>query len=231
MKMRALHIALLSSALMMGACAGTGTLSSGAVQDDLYYSRSTKLSTASTAGSVQSEVSAEDMASYGSRVSNYNYATADDSHDFSAYENKTLLASSDEVDAEVAEDDGYWDGGFYGSDSDQSYAERLVKFYGPYPASSYYNTPFYVVARSSGDWNIYVENGYAYYVPTWSNPYYYDFYYGVGWNWRRHNWYWNYGWGYYDPWYSWYWGWDYPYYYGYYGHYWHHNYAWHHNVH
>ncbi len=255
---------IIGLAAIVQSCASVGMVGSGAMSDDLYYDGNSNLARASVVENPQSQVSQADVDSYDSRVrsynsnyyNNYNNSYDTDTRDFSAIQsyysggNKSAYDYGDSdstyvdnyygdeyADGEYV-DDGYWDGGFWGSESDQSYAERMIKFHGPFFGVSYYSTPFYYSARCSGDWNIYLSNGYAYYVPTWSNPFYDDFYYGLGfgWSWHNRHWSfgWNWGWGYYDPW--WYWGspwyysWGYhhrPYYYAW-GHPYHHGHGYYH---
>src|SRR5690554_5631145 len=148
----------------------------------------------------------------------------------------TLLYYNDET--------GYWVDGFQGSSMDRDYAERLVRFHSP-AVRIPYHSPFYseVVYYNHYDWNVYVDGGYAYAFPTWTNRWYdyyyynswhrpYNYYYGwnYGWNYPYSNWGFGFGWNYYSPYYA-YNHWGSPYYHGYYGHrpyynrYNHHHYA------
>ncbi|MCE2615957.1 hypothetical protein [Phocaeicola oris] len=135
---------------------------------------------------------------------------------------------------------GEWVNGFEGSQSDYDYAMRIVRFHHPrfaVPISS----PLYwdmIYMLPSWEWNVYVDDFYAYAFPTYTNRLWWDWRYNYGWGWGSpwyySSWYstpWHYGW--YDPWYyggwygSWYsgwyggwgsyWGWSSPYYYHYAG--------------
>ncbi|MCF0190072.1 MAG: hypothetical protein HUJ96_02295 [Marinilabiliaceae bacterium] len=238
------------AALSLSACANVGMVSSNALTDDLYYStRSKSVPVASASVSAGSLLNVQDIDSYDKRVSEYgrggmNYV--DSSRDFSDLQvsngvqgaNKSTSLQTDETNAEeivATEADGVWVDGFWGSDSDRSYAERMIRFHGPFTTVTYYS-PVFTHARYSGDWNIYVDNrGYAYFIPRWSNPWYDDYYYGYGWNWSWHHR--HLGWGYYYGWdygwdYAWghYYGWGYPYDYWYgWSPYYHHHHHHHHH--
>lgn len=222
-------------------CANMSYISSGALTDDLYYSGSSQLRTAQAQPAEQ--VQQSDVESYHNRASQYGgfyNQQQRDERDFSDIQQYYSQQGQQQTSANYAEsyadtlalaqqptDDGYWVDGFWGSSYDQSYAERMIRFHGPFTSVTYYS-PLFTSARYSGDWNIYMDNGYAYFVPTWTNPYYNDFYYGLGFDWRRAHSRWSFGWHYgynygwdlawgYDPWYY---GWSYPYYHNhYYGHY------------
>ena len=129
----------------------------------------------------------------------------------SIIETDTLLYTNDET--------GYWVDGFEGSDMDRDYAERIVRFHGPFMGVPY-GSPLYtdLVYGNYWDWNVYVDGNYAWAVPTWSNSLYYNYYspgwsLSFGWGWPYYN---SYGyWGGYYGYNSWY-GMGYPYN-GYYG--------------
>lgn len=153
--------------------------------------------------------------------------------------------------------DGEWVNGFEGDDMDYEYATRIIRFRNPRFAISI-SSPMYwdiVYGLNSWEWNIYVDDFYAYAFPRWTNRLWWDWRYnsyGLGWGWNSwYSWYdpwyspW-YGWGgWYSPWYAgwgwnswyggWYAGWNYSW--GYYGpRYWggshwgwsapHRNYTW-----
>lgn len=239
-----------TTALMLNSCMSTGSVSNSAMNDDLYYGGARKLNVASSANP-ESQVSATDIDNYNKRVDSYSavrYASAagdayaNDERDFSDIQNyysaeseaatdgknkktRYLVQVNDTTFMEAKEADGVWIGGFNGSDSDQDYAERLIKFHGPMGGLTYFEPAFYRL-QYDPDWNIYMDSyGYAHIVPSWSNPYYSDYYYGTagwgwGWNWGwgHHGWHshfgfgWNWGYGYY--------GYGYPYYaMGWYGYY------------
>lgn len=249
-------------ALLTG-CAGSRLSNSNALADDVYYSGSSQPATA-TAQRVDVPVTESDVTSYDARVASYSstHTYGSDSRDFSQVQqyyanaglgsqsadstsyapasdsNKTLIVEGSDVD--VKEADGYWVDGFWGSEADQSYAERLIRFQRPNLTINYYS-PLMTSARYSGDWNIYIDNaGGTYFVPTWSNPLYTDYYYGSlawdwGWNWGwRHRYYGGF-WGSWDPYWGWGWGfdlaWGYPFYcsYWWHDHYFHHGWYGHHH--
>ncbi|MFW6268029.1 MAG: hypothetical protein ACOC1E_02725 [Marinilabiliaceae bacterium] len=164
-----------------------------------------------------------------------------DDRDFSEIQQKyaSILADEDteEVDTLVYhnEETGYWVDGFHGSSMDRSYAERLIRFHGPFTRIPY-SSPLYreFVHFNDPYWNVYVDGHYAYAFPTWSNPWYdtyrfhrhtspWSFGYGSYWGYSSF-----YG-GYYDPfinpYHSYYsWGYHNPYYRNWYSPY-HHNHA------
>ena len=128
------------------------------------------------------------------------------------------------VEEKPAGERGEWINGFDGSRSDYDYAMRIVRFHNPrfaVPISS----PLYwdmVYMLPSWEWNVYVDDFYAYAFPTYTNRLWWDWRYNYGWGWGSpwyySSWYsnpWYYGW--YDPWYygGWYSGW-----YGGWGGYW-----------
>ena len=95
---------------------------------------------------------------------------------------------------------GEWVNGFNGTQDDYEYAQRIIRFRNPRFAVSI-SSPYYwdvVYGLNSWDWNIYVDDFYAYAFPTFTNR--------LWWDWRFNS----YGMG---------WGssWGYPYYGGYYG--------------
>ena len=238
---------LAALAAVVSGCAGTSMMSGTASYgDDLYYDHSKAPVKASAPLASTAPVN---VPAYQRNVATYSgasdsYSSVADSRDFSdiqsyySQSNKAAVVDTVEIPADEAED-GYWAGGFWGSSSDQSYAERMIRFHAPFIGISYYS-PLYTdaVYFGRGDWNVYVTGGDAYLVPTWGNPYYNDFYFGLGFNWRRNHLRWSFGWGLglgwgwgyagiYDPWYDpWYcgpyYGWGSPYYGGYYHH--HHHY-------
>lgn len=162
--------------------------------------------------------------------------TPNQNADFNAIQERyaNILAndSISEVDTLVYANDetGYWVDGFDGSDMDRDYAERIVRFHGPLAGVPYWS-PLYseIVYGSNWNWNVYVDGSYAWAFPSWSNPWYYNYYtsprwslsFGFGWPYYRN---WGYWGGYsawYSPWYDPWYGYGYPYYGysgGYYGH-------------
>lgn len=262
--MKPIYNTLLTSGVVatLTACSGLRLSGDYALSDDVYFDNSATRAVA-TAPATPPAVSQSDIASYDRRVAAYsnNSRMTPDSRDFSQIQryysnaNATNGAAADTAAGQPANrvkvtevspdnpDSGYWLDGFNGSDADQSYAERIIKFHRPIVSVNYYS-PFFDCARYSGDWNIYIDGyGSAYFVPTWSNPWYGDYYYGglaYDWRWRRLGWHlgwgyggwrwgfgWTSGWGYYD----WAWGgWGWPHYHRPYHHGWwgapHHPHHW-----
>lgn len=144
----------------------------------------------------------------------------------------TILLGEANDSTELEEEKGYYLNGFNGTESDMEYAARIRKFHNPkyrvFIGDPAYNDIYFL---NSFDWNVYVEDNYAWVTPTWTNPYWYDYsfrpYSSWGWNrWGGYNSYYGYnGYGYggfYNyPWsYNNYWGGYGGYYGGYYGSYW-----------
>ena len=164
-----------------------------------------------------------------------------DSVDVAVSDSAYLLAqANDSTEYADYDEDGYYLHGFNGSASDLEYAERIRRFHNPkyriFIGNSNYSDIYFL---NNSDWNVYVDDFYAYVTPTWTNPYWFDYMYrpfsynswhwGSSWNspysfyggWGYNSWGYN-PWGYnswYSPFYS---SWGYPYY-GYYGYY---DYGW-----
>ena len=189
-------------------------------EDDLYFSRNDKPYTVSDEYlpvNTQKDLKKEDRKDFNQKGSEYsrsnpNYSleqvTADLADVQTSYADLLKNDSISDVDTMLYYNDetGYWVNGFEGSPMDLDYATRLIRFHGPFVGIPYWS-PLYsdILFFNSWDWNVYVDNNYAYVFPTYSNPAYWNsgFYLGFG-----------YGWGnpWYNPWYSPY----YPPYYGYY---------------
>lgn len=254
----------LGALALLGITSACGTLvvvDRNIAGDDLYYSpvRDVVPAVQATSNGANRYVTDADVAAYDQRVNGYrsagNVTDGEDTRDFSAmqeyYSNASKKGTSLEEIAEMSDSlgidynnyesaDGLWLGGYSGSDYEQSYAERLIKFHGPTISVGYYS-PLYDNLRYSGNWNIYVDGaGYAYVTPRWFSTWAYDPW-GWDWNWHgyRHwglhsswHWDWYYGafgnhgyyglsyyhghYGWYDPWYYHH---PYGYNYGYYGYY------------
>ncbi|MBO7418817.1 MAG: hypothetical protein J6U14_07785 [Bacteroidaceae bacterium] len=137
--------------------------------------------------------------------------------------------------------DGEWVNGFDGNQDDYEYATRIIRFRNPRFAISI-SSPYYwdiVYGYNSWEWNVFVDDYYAYVFPTWTNRLWWDWRFTTaGWGWYNTwyspwytSWYggwgwspWRYGWysSWYSPWYTgwyggWYAGWHSPYYGHYYG--------------
>ena len=117
--------------------------------------------------------------------------------------------------------DGEWVNGFDGTEDDYEYATRIIRFRNPRFAISI-SSPYYwdiVYGLNSWEWNVFVDDYYAYVFPTWTNRLWYDWRFStIGWGWGWSTWYrpWYTSW--YSPWYSsWHFGWYSPWYTGWYG--------------
>ncbi len=115
-----------------------------------------------------------------------------------------------EANDSTEQEKGYYLNGFNGTQSDMEYAERIRKFHNPkyrvFIGDPAYNDIYFL---NNFDWNVYVEDNYAYVTPTWTNPYWFDYTFSPNsyWGWNR-------------------WGYGYPYYGGYGGYYGWGNYPW-----
>lgn len=86
------------------------------------------------------------------------------------------------------QEQGHYLNGFNGTESDLEYAERIRRFHNPkytiFIGSPAYNDIYFL---NNNDWNVYVDDSYAYVTPTWTNPYWWDYNYspysygGFGW--------------------------------------------------
>jgi hypothetical protein len=116
---------------------------------------------------------------------------------------------------ETNSEHGYYLNGFNGNQSDLEYAERIRRFHNPryaiFIGDPRYNDIYFL---NNNDWNVYVDDSYAYVTPTWTNPYWWN--YNINpYDWG--NWGLGFGNGWYSP-YSYYSGWYNPWgYNGFYG--------------
>ena len=131
--------------------------------------------------------------------------------------------------------DGEWVGGYEGNADDYEYATRIIRFRNPRFAISI-SSPYYwdvVYGLNSWEWNVFVDDYYAYVFPTWTNRLWFDWRFstaGWGWGWSTwyHPWYtswhspWHFGW--YGGWHPWHTGWYGGWYGGWHGP--HHYYGW-----
>lgn len=98
---------------------------------------------------------------------------------------------------------GYYLNGFEGTQSDLEYAERIRRFHNP-KFTIHISDPAYtdVYFLNPTDWNIYIDNSYAYVTPTWTNPWYWNYmwapysYTGLSWRWNMGFGSWGFSWGY-----------------------------------
>lgn len=138
--------------------------------------------------------------------------------DATASNKKAVVKGDTNYDEEL---DGEWVNGFDGTEDDYEYATRIIRFRNPRFAISI-SSPFYwdiVYGLNSWEWNVFVDDYYAYVFPTWTNRLWYDWRFSsIGWGWGWSTWYhpWYTSW--YSPWhFGWSWGWHSPWYTGWYG--------------
>ncbi len=186
-------------------------------EDDLYFVPKKKTTTtqAVTTTTVPTEtayntpvstVVVKDVKGNVRDVDEYNRRYTSRDNTFSM-ENDTLY-----IEEKPLSERGEWVNGFEGSQEDYEYAMRIVRFRNPRYAIPMSSPLYWEVvsgAFPSWDWNVYDDGLYAYLIPTYTNP--------LWWNWR-----WNYsfGWGWGAPWYY---GWYYP---GYWGGWYRPHFAW-----
>jgi hypothetical protein len=234
--------------IVAGGCTTGRMASTGVYYDDIYYApdltKANKEQAFAPVPSIVKEEEKQIKKEENRQIRNYERSNLSreqrDTRDFSEIQNKyaSILADdeTENVDSLLYYNDetGYWVDGFEGSEMDRDYAERLIRFHGPFTRISYWS-PLYnqFVYFNDPDWNVYVDGNYAYAFPTWSNPWYdsyrynwsspwhSSFYFGIGsyWGYPYSSYY-----SWYDPFYSSYysWGFGWPYYhYPYYNHWYH----------
>ncbi len=202
------------------------------VEDDLYYQPTEKSKVEQKAKTVVSPASssarvAPTGSAYSSPMSEDAYNRRPGSYTTEAttnnQDNGQLTYEQAQQQGYYSEDgQGYYHGGFSGSQNDFEYAERIRRFHNPkftiHISDPGFNNLYFM---NPFDWNIYIDNNYAWVTPTWTNSMYWNYMYGPsyswGWNrpWGWNSWYGPYGnpWG--RPHYP-YWGWNRPHYPGYY---------------
>ena len=210
--------------MLISACSSSRLAGPGVYYDDIYYVPGVTRENINDAFSPVPAISKEEQKAENRAIAQQQReyeqtlkAGEQDTRDFTALQEEyASLLSNDsiqELDTLVYYNDetGYWVDGFDGSTMDRDYAERMIRFHGPFIRIPYYS-PFYseVVYFNNYDWNVYVDGNYAYAFPTWTNRWYNSFYYNSwgypGWSWSM-SWgypyynYWNYGYGWYDPFY------------------------------
>ncbi|MCU4175011.1 hypothetical protein [Carboxylicivirga sp. N1Y90] len=208
MKLRSL-LSLLALSLL-AACSSTQWTDSSYYEDDIYYRPQSSPMTVSDdyiPVKEDKEVKKQDKKDFNELTRDYQKTefAQEDNRNFSQIQNEYLtLLSNDsiqETDSLVYynEETGYWVNGFQGGQMDQDYAERMIRFHGPFNGIPYWS-PLYndMVYFNNWDWNVYVDGNYAYAFPSWTSPMYNNYRFNYGY----HNpWRWGYG-GYYDPWYG-----------------------------
>lgn len=183
--------ATMSALIAFTGCADMGIVNPYALGDDLYHGyEQTPTATTEPIDEhiIYNSTGEERTEAYNKRIAAYNEQHKQpevDSRDFSSiqaqYSDQATAANQSEIlttsqlldsidwsKVEVNEVDGLWLDGFWGSDWDRDYAERLIRFHGPMTSLSYYS-PIVNAARYSGDWNIYVSNTGTYLFPRWGS--------------------------------------------------------------
>lgn len=183
--------ATMSALIAFTGCADMGIVNPYALGDDLYHGyEQTPTATTEPIDEhiIYNSTGEERTEAYNKRIAAYNEQHKQpevDSRDFSSiqaqYSDQATAANQSEIlttsqlldsidwsKVEVKEVDGLWLDGFWGSDWDRDYAERLIRFHGPMTSLSYYS-PIVNAARYSGDWNIYVSNTGTYLFPRWGS--------------------------------------------------------------
>ena len=91
----------------------------------------------------------------------------------------TLLAQIYDSIPNDSQNTGYYLNEFNGNESDKEYAERIRRFHNP-KYSIFIGDPGYndIYFLNNSDWNVYVDDSYAYVTPTWTNPYWWNYNYG-----------------------------------------------------
>ena len=218
MRLYLIYFAILAFGL--ASCNSTKWATAGKYADDLYYNPNDKpLSVSDEYIPVLSDKNLKKennkdirngQSEYLSKNPNYamEQVTADLNNVQQSYSNLLTNDSISDVDSVLYYNDetGYWVDGFDGSPMDLDYATRLIRFHGPFIGIPYWS-PLYteVVYANPWDWNVYIDNNYAYAFPTYTNPAYWNtgFYMGFSWGMPY---------SYYSPWYNpWYYP-PYPYY-------------------
>ena len=105
------------------------------------------------------------------------------SGDATASNKEAVVNGETNYDSEL---DGEWIGGYDGNEDDYEYATRIIRFRNPRFAISI-SSPYYwdvVYGLNSWEWNVFVDDYYAYVFPTWTNRLWYDWRFSVaGWGW------------------------------------------------
>jgi hypothetical protein len=214
--------------MLLSACSSTRLSGPGVYYDDIYYvpgATSENMNQVfSPVPAISKEAQKAEKQNLTQQQKEYQNSeksqNLQDERDFSAIQEEyaTILSDENIQEADTLiyynDETGYWVNGFDGTSNDRDYAERMIRFHGPYIRIPYYS-PLYseIVYFNNYDYNVYVDGSYAYAIPTWTNRWYSSYYFGGSWG----SPYWGFGtsWGY--PYYNNYWGMDYGWYnpYGY----------------
>jgi hypothetical protein len=166
--------------IVAGGCTTGRMASTGVYYDDIYYAPDLTKENMEQAFAPVPDIAKEEKKEIKKEerelVREYERSELDreqrDTRDFSEIQEKyaSILADEDteEVDTMIYYNDetGYWVNGFDGSEMDRDYAERLIRFHGPFTRIPYWS-PLYdqFVYFNDPDWNVYVDGNYAYAFP------------------------------------------------------------------
>ncbi len=209
MKTYLIYIAAL--VISLSSCNSTKWASADSYTDDLYYSSKDKplaVSDEYIPVSLEKEVKRENRKEVNSMQSKYlrenpNYSMEQVTSDFSDIQSSysQLLANDSISDIDTVlyynDETGYWVDGFEGSTMDLDYATRIIRFHGPFAGVPYWS-PLYtdVLFFNTWDWNVYVDNNYAYAFPSYTNSLYWNSSFRYGFGYRNMGFSMGYGWGY-----------------------------------
>ncbi len=196
--MRTFFIYIAILALGLASCQSTKWASADNYPDDLYYNPNDKPLTVSdeflpvySDKELKKDNNKDTRKKQGDYLKdNPNYAleqvTADLNGVQQSYANILTNDSIENADSVLYYNDetGYWVDDFEGSQMDLDYATRLIKFHGPFVGIPYWS-PLYtdIIFSNPWDWNVYVDNNYAYAFPTYSNPLYWNSGFNMGFGW------------------------------------------------
>lgn len=186
------------------------------VEDDIYYQpnqtnkvvetrkAATRTQTESTPSQPTSTARTTASVYQGRDVDEYNRRySSDNEQPYEAdYTDTVNVANPETVVIYENPDKGYYLNGFNGNNSDYEYAERIRKFHNP-KFAIHFSDPSYndIYFLNSSDWNVYIDDSYAWVTPTWTNPWYWNYmwtpfsYSSISWRWGWGFSSWNWGWG------------------------------------
>lgn len=172
------------------------------VEDDIYYQPN----------ETNKVVEAKKAAARTQTTSNLSQPTYSTSQSRNVDEYNRRYTSEDTFDIDINNleegvvyenpDKGYYLNGFNGSNSDYEYAERIRKFHNP-RFTVHFSDPAFnnLYFLNSSDWNVYIDDNYAWVTPTWTNPWYWNYmwspfsYTSMSWRWGWGSPSWSFGWG------------------------------------
>lgn len=190
-----------------------GTVQAQKVQDDIYFrpSKAKALQQERTESKSRQEQKIQQAApKYKNGAKEIIYIDRDKKNTIVVERDSVYVLAEANDSTEGYQEDGYYLHGFKGTQSDLEYAERIRRFHSPkyriFIGDPRYNDIYFL---NDNDWNIYIDDSYAYVTPTWTNPYWWNYNFSPhGFGWGYSSWYspFNYGWhspyysGWYNPW-------------------------------